>query len=83
VPDYRPGELLTVEQRLSIRIARAVDVIVTMGCGDACPIFPGKRYEDWVIDDPSGQPLHAVRAIRDDLRARVLELVASLELATA
>ena len=60
-------------------IARAADVIVTMGCGDACPIYPGKRYEDWVLDDPSGQPIEAVRAIRDDIKGRVEELLATLE----
>ncbi len=61
-------------------IARAADVIVTMGCGDACPIFPGKRYEDWTLTDPSGQPIDVVRTIRDDVRERVVELVASLDL---
>lgn len=57
---------------------RAADVVVTMGCGDACPLYPGKRYEDWVLDDPAGQGLDAVRTIRDDIRARVEALVASL-----
>ncbi len=61
-------------------IARAADVIVTMGCGDACPVIPGKRYEDWELDDPAGQSVEAVRAIRDDIRARVERLIASLEL---
>ena len=61
-------------------IARAADVIVTMGCGDACPIYPGKRYEDWELDDPSGQPIEAVRPIRDDIRGRVEALLATLEL---
>lgn len=60
-------------------IARAADVIVTMGCGDACPAYPGKRYEDWVLDDPSGQPIEVVRAIRDDIKGRVEELLATLE----
>ena len=64
-------------------IARAADVIVTMGCGDACPIFPGKRYEDWELDDPSGQSVEEVRAIRDDIRQRVETLIASLELTPA
>lgn len=54
------------------------DVVITMGCGDACPFFPGKRYEDWKLDDPAGQDLEAVRAIRDDIRVRVEELIASL-----
>jgi arsenate reductase len=61
-------------------IARTADVIVSMGCGDACPIFPGKRYEDWELTDPSGQPLEVVREIRDDIRTRVEQLIASLRL---
>ena len=61
-------------------IARAVDVIVSMGCGDVCPIYPGKRYEDWDLPDPSGQPIDVVREIRDDVRNRVEALIASLEL---
>ncbi len=60
-------------------IARAADVIVTMGCGDACPIYPGKRYEDWELDDPADQPLDVVRGIRDDLARRVGALLADLE----
>ena len=64
-------------------IARAADVIVTMGCGDACPIYPGKRYEDWELTDPSGQPIEIVREVRDDIRTRVEALVASLEVAPA
>jgi protein-tyrosine-phosphatase len=56
-------------------IARAADVIVTMGCGDACPIFPGKRYEDWELTDPAGQPLDVVRSVRDDIEARVRGLM--------
>jgi arsenate reductase (thioredoxin) len=58
--------------------AEASDVIVTMGCGDACPVFPGKRYEDWSLTDPAGQPLEVVRRVRDDIRARVEELVEGL-----
>jgi arsenate reductase len=54
------------------------DVVVTMGCGDACPFFPGKRYEDWKLDDPAGQDIEAVRQIRDDIRSRVEDLVSSL-----
>lgn len=54
------------------------DVVITMGCGDACPFFPGKRYEDWKLDDPAGQDLEAVRQIRDDIRSRVEELISSL-----
>ena len=58
--------------------AYASDVIVTMGCGDACPVFPGKRYEDWKLDDPAGQGIEAVRPIRDEIRARVARLVDEL-----
>ena len=54
------------------------DVVITMGCGDACPVFPGKRYEDWPLEDPAGQGIDTVRAIRDDIRARVESLIASL-----
>jgi arsenate reductase (thioredoxin) len=61
-------------------IVRAADVVVTMGCGDACPLYPGKRYEDWELEDPAGQDLAAVRPIRDDIRRRVEQLLASLEL---
>jgi arsenate reductase len=56
----------------------ASDVVVTMGCGDECPYFPGKRYEDWVLDDPAGQDIDAVRPIRDEIRRRVERLVADL-----
>ena len=59
-------------------IVRAADVVVTMGCGDACPLYPGKRYEDWDLADPAGQDVGAVRPIRDDIRARVEVLIASL-----
>ena len=59
---------------------RVADVVVTMGCGDACPFYPGKRYEDWVLDDPAGQDLAMVRGVRDDIRTRVETLVASLGL---
>jgi arsenate reductase len=57
---------------------RAADVVVTMGCGDACPIYPGKRYEDWELDDPAGQPVEVVRRIRDDIDTRVQQLLAEL-----
>src|SRR3954452_2968878 len=53
-------------------------VVITMGCGDACPIFPGKRYEDWELDDPAGQGIEVVRPIRDEIRRRIRELVAEL-----
>jgi arsenate reductase (thioredoxin) len=62
--------------------AQASDVIITMGCGDACPIFPGKRYEDWKLDDPAGQGIDTVRAIRDDIRVRVEKLLTELSSAT-
>ncbi|MFG3437211.1 arsenate reductase ArsC [Nonomuraea sp. NPDC047897] len=57
---------------------QASDVVITMGCGDACPIFPGKRYEDWKLDDPAGQGIDAVRLIRDDIRSRVEKLLSEL-----
>jgi protein-tyrosine-phosphatase len=65
-------------------VVRAADVVVTMGCGDACPFFPGKRYEDWELDDPAGRDVDAVRPIRDEIEVRVRELLTSLgvELAT-
>ncbi|GAA1775620.1 arsenate reductase ArsC [Nostocoides vanveenii] len=60
---------------LSDSVVRAADVIITMGCGDSCPIFPGKRYEDWQVADPAGAPIEAVREIRDDIQARVTTLL--------
>ena len=59
---------------------QASDVVITMGCGDACPIYPGKRYEDWQLQDPAGQGVDAVRPIRDEIRGRVKELLRSLQL---
>lgn len=59
-------------------IVQAADVVITMGCGDACPIFPGKRYENWELPDPAGQGLDAVRPIRDDIDERVRRLLADL-----
>jgi arsenate reductase len=64
-------------------VVRAADVVVTMGCGDACPVFPGKRYEDWVLDDPSGLGVQAVRPIRDEIEQRVRRLLADLNVAVA
>jgi arsenate reductase (thioredoxin) len=61
-------------------IVRAADIIVTMGCGDACPVYPGKRYVDWELEDPAGRPIEEVRAIRDDLERRVRDLLAELGL---
>jgi arsenate reductase (thioredoxin) len=64
-------------------VVRAADVVVTMGCGDACPIFPGKRYEDWVLDDPAGLDVAAVRPIRDEIERRVRALLAQLDVPVA
>jgi protein-tyrosine-phosphatase len=63
---------------LTTEAVQASDVVITMGCGDACPIFPGKRYEDWQLDDPAGQGIESVRPIRDEIRARVLTLLHEL-----
>lgn len=57
---------------------KAADVVITMGCGDTCPFFPGKRYLDWVLDDPAGQPIEKVRPIRDEIRRRVETLISEL-----
>jgi ArsR family transcriptional regulator len=65
---------------LTDEVVRAADVVVTMGCGDACPIYPGRRYLDWELDDPADLPLAQVRVIRDEVEARVRELLASLQL---
>jgi arsenate reductase (thioredoxin) len=59
-------------------IIRGADVVVTMGCGDTCPVFPGKRYLDWELEDPSGKPVETVRSIRDDIERRVRELIVEL-----
>jgi len=67
-----------IPQPWADEIIRAADVVVTMGCGDACPIFPGKRYVDWELDDPAGKPLEQMRPIRDDLEARVRGLLEEL-----
>ena len=71
IADQRP-KILTPEA------VQASDVVITMGCGDACPFYPGKRYLDWVLDDPAGQDLDAVRAIRDEIRRRVEVLLDEL-----
>ena len=63
---------------LTVDAVRESDVVITMGCGDACPIFPGKRYEDWQLDDPAGQGIETVRPIRDEIRARVEALLAEI-----
>jgi len=66
-------------QRLSAELAEAADVVVTMGCGDACPFIPGKRYIDWELPDPKGRPIEEVRATRDDIAGRVQQLVDELD----
>lgn len=71
-----------VPQILTVDAVRESDVVITMGCGDVCPIFPGKRYEDWQLDDPAGLPLDEVRPIRDAIKARVEALLAELSPAT-
>ena len=71
---------ITAEQPkvLTTEAVQASDVVITMGCGDACPIFPGKRYEDWKLDDPAGQGIESVRPIRDEIRGRIEQLVREL-----
>jgi protein-tyrosine-phosphatase len=66
---------------LTPEAVQSSDVVITMGCGDECPYFPGKRYEDWVLDDPAGQPIEAVRPVRDQIKSRILTLIESLSLA--
>ncbi|MET3950031.1 arsenate reductase ArsC [Arthrobacter sp. UYEF36] len=63
---------------LTTEAVKESDVVITMGCGDTCPIFPGKRYEDWELEDPAGQGVESVRPIRDDIKARIKNLIASL-----
>jgi protein-tyrosine-phosphatase len=63
---------------LTDQAVRAADAVITMGCGDACPIYPGKRYEDWELEDPAGKDLEAVRAIRDEIESRVRKLLSDL-----
>ncbi len=60
---------------LTDEVVRAADVVITMGCGDACPVYPGKRYEDWTVDDPAGEDIETVRRIRDDIDGRVQKLL--------
>ncbi len=75
---------ITTEQpkRWTMDMLEAVDVIVTMGCGDACPILPGRRYEEWILPDPAGQGLDSVRPIRDEIERRVLALLKQLGVTT-
>ena len=68
---------------LTVDAVKESDVVITMGCGDACPIFPGKRYEDWELDDPAGQQLEMVRRVRDDIKGRVEALLAEIAPAAA
>jgi arsenate reductase len=63
---------------LTTEAVEVSDVVITMGCGDVCPIFPGKRYEDWVLQDPAGQGVEAVRPIRDEIKSRITELLSEL-----
>ena len=65
-------------KKLTDQMARDADVIVTMGCGDECPYYPGKRYDDWELTDPAGQPLDIVRGVRDDIKSRVIALLGEL-----
>jgi arsenate reductase len=77
---------IDIADRMPHRLERAdaewADVVVTMGCGDECPFIPGRRYIDWELDDPAGQPIEQVRAVRDEIQRRVTELAAELALAT-
>ena len=77
---HEEGIDITAEQPkvLTSEAVQASDVVITMGCGDACPYYPGKRYEYWKLDDPAGQGIDAVRPIRDDIRSRIEGLIASL-----
>ncbi len=74
------GVDITTEQPkpLTDSAVQQADVVITMGCGDACPIYSGKRYEDWILDDPAGQSIDAVRSIRDEIRSRVEALIKEL-----
>ena len=68
---------------LTTEAVEVSDVVITRGCGDVCPIFPGKRYEDWVLQDPAGQGVEAVRPIRDEIKSRITELLSELTTTTA
>jgi len=72
-----------VPKILTTEAVKDSDVVITMGCGDACPIFPGKRYEDWELADPAGQGIESVRPIRDDIKARIEKLLAEILPVTA
>ncbi len=68
---------------LTAQAVEASDVVVTMGCGDACPIYPGKRYEDWQLEDPAGRGVESVRPIRDEIRRRIIALLGELDIPVA
>jgi arsenate reductase (thioredoxin) len=68
-----------VPQLLETEAVRTSDVVITMGCGDACPIFPGKHYEDWQLPDPAGQPIDVVRQVRDNIRTQVEKLITQIQ----
>jgi arsenate reductase len=68
-----------VPKVLTVEAVRASDVVITMGCGDTCPVFPGKRYLDWQLDDPAGQDVEAVRPIRDEIRRRIENLITEID----
>ena len=72
-----------VPKVLTTQAVQASDVVITMGCGDTCPVFPGRRYEDWELDDPAGQGVEAVRPIRDDIRRRIEALLKELQASKA
>ena len=67
-----------VPKVLTTEAVKESDVVITMGCGDVCPIFPGKRYEDWVLEDPAGQGVESVRPIRDEIRSRIEQLISEI-----
>jgi arsenate reductase len=67
-----------VPKILTVDAVKESDVVITMGCGDTCPIFPGKRYEDWELEDPAGKDLETVRRVRDDIRGRIEALLAEI-----
>lgn len=73
-------DITEMPRLLDVEDVRSSDVVITMGCGDSCPIFPGKRYEDWELTDPAGKPIETVREIRDEIKARVINLIDSLAL---
>lgn len=73
IADQKP-KILTTEA------VQSSDVVITMGCGDACPFYPGKRYEDWKLDDPAGQQIDSVRLVRDEIKQQVLQLLTELDL---